>query len=207
MSFGMGEAAGAPSVSVHIERGSTLGHWEVMFHGEAVPGALAVFTGTLALNRLDIASAIVRKTSDGMVRDSFDVTPLNGAGFGPGDAAVLAHMANDGLYGRCDIDARLRAERRLRPAVEQVVAPSVDISTDSELTTGITVRATDRLGLLHDIAATLTRHGMRTRSLTVLTFGGKAHDSFRVVDASGQPPRDEHGLELLRGALVAACAV
>jgi UTP:GlnB (protein PII) uridylyltransferase len=67
------------------------------------------------------------------------------------------------------------------------------------------VRTADRLGLLHDIAASLTRHGFRTRSLTVLTYGGQAHDSFRVVDAGGSPIRDEMLLAAVRDDLLRVC--
>lgn len=193
------------TVSAVIERGAVLGRWDVTFQSEAVPGTLAVFAGVLALNRLDIASAIVRKSADGTVSDTFDVVPIDGGSLGPEDEARLSALVADALLGRLDLGAALREIRRGMPPKRADVTATVDVSTDSELTTGITVRAADRLGLLHDIAATLTRHGLRTRSLTVLTYGGQAHDSFRVVDAGGSPVRDEALLAAVRGDLMRVC--
>lgn len=199
--------ASSPSrtVSAAIERGAALGRWDVTFQSEALPGTLAVFAGVLALNRLDIASAIVRKSGDGTVRDTFDVLPLDDATLGPDHETLLAGLAADALRGRRDLEADLRAARRSMPPKRAGVSAAVDITTDSELTTGITVRAADRLGLLHDIAATLTRHGLRTRSLTVLTYGGQAHDSFRVVGAEGMPVRDRSALAAVHRDLMRVC--
>lgn len=201
--------ASAPSrtVSAAIERGATLGRWDVTFQSEALPGTLAVFAGVLALNRLDIASAIVRKSGDGTVSDTFDVQPLDGTALGPDHETLLAGLAAEALRGRRDLEADLRAARRSMPPKRADVAAAVDISTDSELTTGITVRAADRLGLLHDIAATLTRHGLRTRSLTVLTYGGQAHDSFRVVGSDGMPVGDRTALAAVHRDLMRVCEV
>lgn len=203
MSASLPESTG--HVAVSVERGSGFGHWNVTFESAAVPGALAVFTGALALARLDIASAVVRKTLDDRVIDSFDVAPLDGTGFGPEYAPGLAAIATSGLRRERDLDAELRAMRRHDPVAELSTPVRVETCTESELTTGVVVRAGDRLGLLHDIAATLTRHGLRTRSLTALTYGGRAHDSFRVVDADGQPPKDPARLAALSAELAAVC--
>lgn len=199
--------ASAPSrtVSAIIERGAVLGRWDVTFQSEAVPGTLAVFAGVLALGRLDIASAIVRRDGDVSVRDTFDVMPIDGAALGPEHETLLASLAADALRGRRDLEVELRAARRSMPPKRAGVTAAVDVSTESELTTGITVRAADRLGLLHDIAASLTRHGLRTRSLTVLTYGGQAHDSFRVVGADGLPVRDKALLSAVHSDLMRVC--
>lgn len=193
------------NVSVSVERGSGFGHWNVTFESVAVPGALAVFAGALALSRLDIASAVVRKTRDDKVIDSFDVAPIDGVGFGPEHAAGLAAIAASGLRGERDLDAELRAMRPHDPVAELSTPVRVETCTESEFTTGVVVRAGDRLGLLHDIAATLTRHGLRTRSLTALTYGGRAHDSFRVVGGDGRPPKDPALLAVLSTELAAVC--
>jgi hypothetical protein len=39
----------------------------------------------------------------------------------------------------------------------------------------------------------------------VLTYGGQAHDSFRVVDAGGSPIRDEMLLAAVRDDLLRVC--
>lgn len=196
--------AGAGEVIVRVDHGSTLGHWLIEFESDAVPGALAAFAGTLALNRLDISSAIVHKSGN-RVADTFDVCPLPGSDFTPERAAELGRVAAEAMSGRRNIGRELAIQRGKQDKVAEHPT-SVELSTDSDLTTGVTVKAEDRLGLLHDIASTLTTYGLRTRSLTALTFGGRAHDAFRVVDASGAPPREAGLLESVRYSLIAACS-
>lgn len=194
------------TVSVTAERGMALGNWDITFESEAVPGTLAVFAGVLALNRLDISSAVMQRVAADRVRDTFTVHPLDGSRFSAEDAARLSEVATEVLRGRRDLEAALRAARIGADPANDCILTSVEMQTDSEITTGITVRTRDRLGLLHDIAATLTRFGLRTRAITVLTYGGKAHDSFRVVDHAGQPVTDASLLNALRLDLQAVCA-
>ncbi len=194
----------ARTVHAEVERGSVLGSWRVAFRSEAVPGTLAVFAGVLSLARLDISSALVSKRADGTVHDAFDVHPLEGAALCPADAEGLARAAADAMAGKLNLGLELRDLRRRFPATSSA-APVVEIVTDSEFTTGVKVRAADRPGLLYDIASALTRHGMRTRSLTVLTFGGQANDTFRVVDSAGAAPTSAPALERLRADLLSCC--
>jgi len=192
------------SVSARVEPGSHPGTWTVTFESQAVPGTLAVFAGTLALTGLDIISAMVR-TSPGAVTDIFDVMPLGGTALDRIDAERLSQHATEALEGRRDLAGELRTLRR-SSGERAGQAPRVETTTDSSLTTGINVVAPDRAGLLYDIASTLTAHGLRTRSLSALTFNGHAHDTFRVVDALGKPPQELLVLSRLQAALVRACS-
>lgn len=194
----------ARTVSVSVAPGSHEGVWTVTFESEAVPGTLAVFAGTLALARLDIVSAMVR-AGNGLVTDVFDVAPLDGAAVTPEDGETLAIIATEALNGRRDLAVALRALRRTLPPASGP-SPRVEVRTDSSLTTGVNVVAPDRVGLLHDIAATLTAHRFRTRSLSALSFSGAAHDTFRIVDADGNPPTELATLDRLKTALIVACS-
>lgn len=194
----------ARTVSVSVSAGSHAGVWTVTFESEAVPGTLAVFAGTLALARLDIVSAMVR-AGNGTVTDVFGVAPLDDAAVTPEDGETLAIIATEALNGRRDLAVALRALRRVLPPASGP-SPRVEIHTDSTLTTGVRVVAPDRVGLLHDIAATLTAHRFRTRSLSALSFSGAAHDTFRIVDADGRPPTELSTLDRLQKALVVACS-
>lgn len=187
----------ARTVTAQVEPGVTPGTWTVTFRSQAVPGTLTAFAGTLAVARLDIISATVRVSEEGTVSDTFDVVPLKGATLGPDDGDRLAAVAAAVLNGESDLTADLCELRSLFPS-RDVVAPLVETHTDSSITTGIKVIAADRPGLLHDIAATLTAHGLRTRSLVAVTFTGRAYDTFRVVDSAGETPTDAVLLETLR---------
>lgn len=195
------------TVEASLEPAPMGDEYTVHFSSEALPGTLAVFAGVLALEGLDIGSAVVRKTLDGRVHDSFEIRAVDGGALSPDTANRLAVQAMSALNGGMDLAARLRAVRGGLSAKRSDVETLVEIETGSEFSTGVKVRTADRVGLLHDLAAALTAHGMRTRSLTVLTFDGRAHDTFRIVDANGAAPVSPVELEALSTALVAAATV
>lgn len=194
------------TATAEVTRGTTLGTWDVTFESEALPGTLAVFAGVLALSRLDISAAIMRCAAGERVRDTFTVSPLYGTRFSADDSESLAATVTSVLRGQIDLERDLRLARRETDGSLLAVPAHVVVKADSAFTTGINVRAADRLGLLHDIAATLTRHGLRTRAITVLTYGGMAHDSFRVVDGTGSAVNDGEVLDRVRAELLAVCA-
>lgn len=194
----------ARSVDVSVRPSHATDVWTVSFRTEARPGTLAALAGTLTAAGLDIVSAVVSVTADGTALDAFDVIPLDGRMLGHSDEPELARLATDALEGRRDLAGDLAA---IRHAAGHIVAepPQIEMSTDSELTTGIKVVCTDRIGLLFDLTNVLTKHRLRTRAISVLTFRGRAHDTFRVVDASGEPPKSAAVLDALRADLAAAC--
>lgn len=205
MTLSNGMVGGAQqTVQAAVDRSGTFGAWTVRFESEAVPGTLAVFAGVLSLRRLDIVSALIRKTAEGRVIDTFEVHPLEGADFSAADAPGLAEEAVAAMNGANTLGVQLRALRQRYPATETTL-PIIEVMTDSSLTTGVKVRAADRPGLLYDIASTLTAHCLRTRSVTALTFGGHAYDTFRVVDSCGEPPQGERELAALVADLERVC--
>lgn len=50
------------------------------------------------------------------------------------------------------------------------------------------MRATDRVGLLRDLARSIASHGLDIRRAAITTLGGTAADVFDVTDAKGAPP-------------------
>lgn len=192
------------TVSAEVRPSGTWRNYTVTFKTQALPGTLAALAGTLTAARLDIGSAMIT-LSDSMVIDTFDVTALPGAAIASEDGPRLAGLASDVLNRRRDIGRELDELRREFPSSNRM-PPRVEIRPDSLLTTGISVVCADRPGLLYDITSRLTAHRLRVRSLSVLTFGGKAHDMFRVVDADGRPPVHEHLLAAAREDLLHVCS-
>jgi [protein-PII] uridylyltransferase len=193
------------TVDAKVEAAATSGSWTVTFRSDAVPGTLAAFAGALAVAQLDILSAVIRPTGQGTMTDVFAVVPIDGEALDTCDGERLADLASGILNGHRDAAAEL-VELRRRHRPHTGVVPRVEANTDSSLTTGINVICADRPGLLYDITSALTAHGLRTRSLAVLTFNRRAHDTFRVVDSAGEPPRDAARLAALRGDLLRVCA-
>lgn len=193
------------TVRASIAPGPIDGSWTITFHSEAIRGTLAVFAGTLSAAGLDIFSALVKLNSDHTVTDSFDISPLPGVEFRPEDVGTLAIHAEEALNGRRDLVGELRRARQAAGPASHG-EPRITTDTDSSLTTGVSVVCADRPGLLYDMATVLSRHDLRTRALSVLTFNGRAYDTFRVVNGSGEPPSDPAALARLREELRAVCS-
>jgi [protein-PII] uridylyltransferase len=195
--------ASSGSSAVEVRRSPCSRHLEVTFTAPALPGTLARFAGVLTVCRLDIVWATIRLQND-IVRDTFEVVALDQSVGVEEARTAIGDMLEAVGSGRVRLEDALGAQRiAAGPTLE--TTPVVTIETDSDLTTGIRIRAADRPGLLHDIAATISGRGLRTRSVTVLTVAGIARDTFRVVDGSGLPPRDAGFLESLRHSLETAC--
>lgn len=173
----------------------------IVFEGPAVPGTLAAFTGVLTMHGLDILSASIVRTGE-RVEDTFEIHAHPGGT--PGDAEIdeMAGQAAAAISGDWDLAAEMDARRMAsaRPDAEA----SVSVIADGGATVGFEVIARDRAGLLYDLAATLARHGMRTRSIAVASSEGTATDTFRVVDHTGEAPTDSDAIESVRQALLAA---
>ena len=188
-------------VSARIESAAMPGTILTVFRGPAVPGTLAAFTGVLTLHGLDILSATIVRHGD-EVEDTFEIRMPPGGAPGADELQQMADEAAEAVGGARDLHAELRSYRRGHTPVD--FPPEVEVLADGGPTTGFQVRAADRPGLLHDLAAALSRRGMRTRSVSVLTVSGVALDTFRVVDASGDPPADPRAIEAVRTALLTA---
>lgn len=191
----------APAVSARIDSVSTPGTTLVVFRGPAVPGTLAAFTGVLTLHGLDILSATIVRQGD-EVEDTFEIRMPPGGAPGADELLQMADEAAEAVSGTRDLHAELRSYRRGHTPVD--FPPEVDVVADGGPTTGFQVRAADRPGLLHDLAATLSLHGMRTRAVSVITVSGVALDTFRVVEGPGGPPVDPATVESVRTALLEA---
>jgi [protein-PII] uridylyltransferase len=188
-------------VSARIESVSTPGTALVVFRGPAVPGTLAAFTGVLTLHGLDILSATIVRQGD-EVEDTFEIRMPPGGAPGADELQQMADEAAAAVSGARDLHAELRSYRRGHTPVD--FPPEVEVVADGGRATGFQVRAADRPGLLHDLAATLSLHGMRTRAVSVITVSGVALDTFRVVDSSGSPPIEPGTIESVRAALLEA---
>jgi [protein-PII] uridylyltransferase len=164
------------------------------------PGLLAAAAGVLALNRLSVRSADLRRL------DPVGEGPITllswrvGAEYGAvPEAARLRQDLARVLDGSLHIPRRLAQReaayprRRGRPAPPPRVTVAPGTSTTA---TVLEIRAQDAPGLLHRIGRALEATGVTVRSARISTLGANAVDAFYVTDLAGAPLSPERAREV-----------
>jgi [protein-PII] uridylyltransferase len=147
-------------------------------------GLLSRATGVLALHSLQVHSASVR-THDGVAVCGFEVSPRFGS---LPDPALLRESLVRALDGTLELAEKLeRKERDYAVAAVADGPPARVLWFDDEATGAVIMelRATDRIGLLHRVAAALEHCGADIRWAKAATLGRSVVDSFCL--ASGAP--------------------
>ncbi len=151
----------------------------------AVPdraGSLAAAAGLLALHSLEVHAAELN-VADGVAVFSFTVSPRFG---GLPDPALLRSDLGRVLDGTLRLGEALHRKERdyapLNPIVDQT-APARVLWFDDEATGAVVVelRGTDRIGLLHQVAAALEECRVDLRWARVATLGASVVDSFGLA--------------------------
>jgi [protein-PII] uridylyltransferase len=190
---------------IHVVGYPTKGYTKLTLACADREGLLAMLTGALTANGLDIVSAEIFSTRDGVALDIFRVRDSERRTIA--DPAVRARFSRDIealLAGRQDVAAlvaKRRADqgtpfRRPAPAVEPRVLFEEGTSRDA---TVVDVFAQDRIGLLYDVTAALHALGLDIVLARVHTEGNRAIDSFYV-----RPVLDATRREQVRTALLEA---
>ncbi len=172
------------------------------------PGLLADVTGTLALFGLEVQSADALE-DDGVALELFTISS---------DLDSWPSLENFSdtltgvLSGTIALEERLAARHEdyrtaKRTLSARPTVPSVVADRDaSRLSTVIEVRGEDRLGLLHDLTASLYALNIDVLSARVSTIGPAAIDVFYVRTADGLRLDDEETLKVVCDALGAVVA-
>jgi [protein-PII] uridylyltransferase len=151
----------------------------------AVPdraGSLAAAAGLLALHSLEVHAAELN-VAEGVAVFSFTVSPRFG---GLPDPALLRSDLGRVLDGTLRLGEALRRKERdyapLNPTVDQP-PPARVLWFDDEATGAVVVelRGTDRIGLLHQVAAALEECRVDLRWARVATLGASVVDSFGLA--------------------------
>ena len=180
-------------------------HAEVHLAAKDRPGLLALWSGVLAAHGIDILSARIASTADGAALDVFEVRsaarrPLERARWRRARADLRGV-----LDGRVDVEALLERRRRASALVRRVPGVATRVSVDNEASRAFTVvdvRAEDRLGLLHEVAACFANAGLEIALAKVATEANRAIDSFYVAQG-GAKLESATALEALRDRLEA----
>ncbi|MDZ4178753.1 MAG: hypothetical protein U1E29_05925, partial [Coriobacteriia bacterium] len=174
-----------------VSNGPIPGTFRVTIAAHDRPGLLATLAGTFALAGLDILGGHSASVEGGATErrdialDTFVVTSATLAPIGTETWNRLERTLTAALTGRFAVAVRL-AERRRHYAPRASGALEAHIDEDPRGAT-LHVRAPDRVGLLHDIARSISESGLDVNSLTATSRAGWAEDTFRLslADATG----------------------
>jgi [protein-PII] uridylyltransferase len=168
------------------------------------PGLFARVAGSLSLHGLDVRSAAVASSEDGMAVEVFDV--VANAGSAPQWDRVRRDIER-AVSGRLALEARVAERARVyaprRPAAARPVEPRVTFDNDAtDAATVVEVRAPDAVGVLYRITRALADADLDVRRAMVSTLGHEVVDAFYVVDGAGRKVTDrEHLVEVERAIL------
>lgn len=179
------------------ERGST----EVIVSAPDQPGVLAQITGTISSLGLNILDARIITTSSGRLLDIFQVAQSGGAAHALDraeqvavtDEARLARLRErliEVLHGErtaAELLEQRAAQSKLAPRTTPDVDTSVEVIDDvSDDYTVVQVKAPDRIGLLYDIARTLSQCEVDIRLSKIDAVGTQVVDTFYLESIDHQ---------------------
>ncbi|MEV0680450.1 [protein-PII] uridylyltransferase [Actinosynnema sp. NPDC050436] len=164
------------------------------------PGLLSRAAGVLALNSLEVHSAVLG-SHGGAAVDVFTVSPRFGSL--PG-AALLREQVTRAVDGSLPLAGELAAKERDYGGPPHDPPPPKVLWFDDESTGAVVLelRAADRIGLLHRVADALERCGVDVVWARVATLGSTVVDSFAVTAVGG--PDGELRRKVEREVLAAA---
>jgi [protein-PII] uridylyltransferase len=163
------------------------------------PGVLALAAGVLAVHSLRVHSAdtrVVELPGGCVAVQSFTVSPRFGRS---PDVALLRQDLARALDGSLQLADALAAKERDYGEIPASAAGSSDSEMkvlwfDDEATGALVLelRTTDRIGLLHRVAAAVESNSVTIRWARAVTMGGSAVDSFCLTVPGGHSAPDGH---------------
>ena len=141
-----------------------------------------------ALAGLDILSVDAFGAPAGVALDEFVVTSATRRTVTEETFSAVKRFVNAALKDRLGTATRLAERRRHYPVRTSV--PTEVATRTAGWDTLVRITATDRPGLLHDIAAAISACGLDIRWAKVQTIDGVARDAFHVTGPDGGPVTD-----------------
>jgi [protein-PII] uridylyltransferase len=141
---------------------------------------LSTITGVLAVHNLAVLEARVVTRNDGIAIDTFRVSDALGSDMvGPGRWAAVRESLDNAMTGSLDLGSRLAEKRTAYRPAASTLAPEVRVHRRHNGIT-IDIRASDRVGLLHDISVGLADLGLEVELAKIDTRGTEAIDIFEA---------------------------
>jgi len=164
-------------------------------------GLLALIAGVLTAHRIDVLSARIVTTQDGLALDSFEVRAATGGRLSRSRWREARRSLREVLEGR-EHPAELLAARSGRRRFAKALPPVETLVTvdnrASRRFSVVDLRAEDRPGLLYDAARLLSQLGLTIAVARINTEANAAKDSFYVT-RGGDKLSPEAVEEVVRG--------
>jgi [protein-PII] uridylyltransferase len=174
-----------------------------------VPGCFHKMAGVLTAKRMEILSADINTTRDGVVVDSFRILDRDYDGAPPpARIADVTAALHDVLRGTGSIESLFRRHKRFgaevhRPPISDL-RTRVEVDNDSsDSRTVIEVFAHDRPGLLYTVTRTIYELNLSVDLAKISTYYDQVLDVFYVRETSGLKVRGDERLNQVREALLA----
>ena len=168
-------------------------------------GCFSKMAGTLAAMRLDILSAQISTTNDGVILDSFRVIDHDYFGAVPESRMLEVAAAIQGvLLGRNTVAELFATNTRYQIATPMIVKLPTRVVIDndsSDKCSVIDVFADDRTGLLYVITKTLLDLDLSVSVAKIATHIDQVLDVFYVTDPNGQKIQQGQRLLTIRDTL------
>ncbi|HEX5671663.1 MAG TPA: HD domain-containing protein [Acidimicrobiia bacterium] len=146
------------------------------------PGLLAKVAGVFALHNLGVLEARVATRADGLALDTFRVVDTGGSeAIGLTRWPAVREHLEQVAAGSLDIEARVVAKRAAYQRTETKQPPVASVLRQVDRLT-IEVRASDRVGLLFDLATAIHSLGLDVQLAKIDTRGSSVVDVIEAID-------------------------
>lgn len=201
------EATNAP-LTIDSRVISAHGVTEITIYTGDHPGLFAQIAGGMALSGASIVDAKIITMTNGMALDTFVIQDAGGAAFDSSSRlAKLISNIEQALSGRLRFDRELAKRRASAQSRTRVFKVPPRVLIDNKASAGhtvIEVNGRDRIGLLYDITAAMTRLNLQIASAHISTYGERVVDVFYVKDVFGLKVEHERKIREIRDMLVTA---
>lgn len=182
--------------------------WGVTLAARHQRGLFATVAGVLALHGVNIRSADFFLWNDSTEIHAYQTANPPDSLFPDELWARVRRAVRYALTGKLSLDYRIQ-EKRASPLYikppDMGIRPSVSVDNEtSGYFTVVEIRASDRLGLLYDIAVALDSLGLDVHMAKIDTHGLEVFDVFYVRGEKGRKVEDKSRIEELSSILLAS---
>lgn len=181
--------------------------YRVIVPESASVGCFHKLTGVLSAKRMEILSAQICTSTEGLVIDSYRVRDYDHEGEVPEfRQQEVARLIRQVLRGELDVDKLFQSRSRFSPNAVQGPLSNLPMrvvidNETSDKYTILDVFAHDRPGLLYRIARTLFEWQMSVTLAKISTHFDQVVDVFYITDSQGRKLSDSDRLKQLRDGL------
>jgi [protein-PII] uridylyltransferase len=191
------------SIRMHISHDEKSSVTEMIISTQDRTGLFSMLTGAITLAGASIINAKIFTLKDGSAVDIFHLQDMAGSAFNrPSMLAKMAVYIEQALDGSLDVAQALMHRAKPYESIKSDRMKKqgvVFIENDaSSVCSVIEIAATDRVGLLYDVASTLSELGLSIVTAHISTYGTQAADVFYVKNAFGLKITHHEKIKMVR---------